>query len=58
MWDLPQVELFLMEEETGGDGEPCSIWHSLKTWAQWNEQNVDAPKTTIFFRNISPEHKI
>lgn len=29
----------------------------MKTWANWIDQNVDANKTKVFFRSISPDHK-
>ncbi|XP_043687548.1 protein ESKIMO 1-like [Telopea speciosissima] len=30
----------------------------MKTWAHWIDRNVDSTKTTVFFRSISPEHKL
>ncbi|CAO2814536.1 unnamed protein product [Amaranthus hypochondriacus] len=28
----------------------------MKTWAQWIHKNVDANKTTVFFRSVSAQH--
>ncbi|KAL9454619.1 hypothetical protein AB3S75_010090 [Citrus x aurantiifolia] len=30
---------------------------AMETWAHWIDENVDATKTIVFFRSISPEHK-
>lgn len=30
---------------------------AMETWAHWIDENVDATKTMVFFRSISPEHK-
>ncbi|XP_042521028.1 protein trichome birefringence-like [Macadamia integrifolia] len=30
----------------------------MKTWAHWIDSNVNSTKTTVFFRSISPEHKL
>ncbi|CAK7323655.1 unnamed protein product [Dovyalis caffra] len=29
----------------------------IRTWARWVNRHVDATKTTIFFRSISPQHQ-
>ncbi|KAL5228965.1 hypothetical protein ABZP36_017230 [Zizania latifolia] len=30
---------------------------ALRTWARWVDHNVDAARTRVFFRSVSPEHK-
>lgn len=30
---------------------------AMETWSRWIETNVNASKTRVFFRSISPEHK-
>ncbi|CAN6728266.1 unnamed protein product [Malus baccata var. baccata] len=52
-WDLFQYEgktMENMEIESAFD-------MAMNTWARWVDQNVDATKTRVFFRSISPEHK-
>jgi hypothetical protein len=29
----------------------------MRTWARWIDHHVDASKTTVFFRSISPQHQ-
>ncbi|KAF4354341.1 protein trichome birefringence-like 1 [Cannabis sativa] len=41
-----------MEEE--GEFE---LQMAMETWSRWVDTNVDATKTRVFFRSISPEHK-
>lgn len=52
-WDLFQYEgktVENMDIESAFD-------MAMNTWARWVDQNVDATKTRVFFRSISPEHK-
>ncbi|KAM2527472.1 hypothetical protein TB1_024722 [Malus domestica] len=52
-WDL-----FQYEGKTRENMEIESAFDTaMNTWARWVDQNVDATKTRVFFRSISPEHK-
>ncbi|RXH68754.1 hypothetical protein DVH24_031087 [Malus domestica] len=52
-WDL-----FQYEGKTRENMEIESAFDmAMNTWARWVDQNVDATKTRVFFRSISPEHK-
>ena len=38
-------------------GVGSALGLAMKTWSLWIRKNVDATKTRVFFRSISPEHK-
>ncbi|GAB2214881.1 hypothetical protein Droror1_Dr00019246 [Drosera rotundifolia] len=53
-WDLLQYKGELLDEMK----IELAYQAALKTWAKWIKDNVDTTKTTVFFRSISPEHKV
>ncbi|KAK3184014.1 hypothetical protein Dsin_031300 [Dipteronia sinensis] len=52
-WELFQYEGKLVEEMQ----IESAFEMAMNRWARWVDQNVDATKTQVFFRSISPEHK-
>lgn len=52
-WDLFQYKGKLEEEME----IELAFEIAMNTWASWIDSNVNATRTSIFFRSISPEHK-
>ncbi|KAL9382538.1 hypothetical protein Peur_025573 [Populus x canadensis] len=52
-WDLFQYKGKLVEEME----IESALRKGMRTWARWIDHYVDATKTTVFFRSISPQHQ-
>ncbi|CAN6444296.1 unnamed protein product [Victoria cruziana] len=52
-WDFLEKEGILIEDMDVRD----AFGMAMRTWAGWIDRNVNATKTSVFFRSISPEHK-
>ncbi|KAJ6855610.1 protein trichome birefringence-like 42 [Populus alba x Populus x berolinensis] len=52
-WDLFQYKGKLVEEME----IESALRKGMRTWARWIDHHVDASKTTVFFRSISPLHQ-
>ncbi|KAJ4977370.1 hypothetical protein NE237_002476 [Protea cynaroides] len=53
-WDFLQYKSKLMKDLE----VDAAFEMGMKTWAHWIDHNINPIKTTVFFRSISPEHKL
>lgn len=52
-WDYYEDRGKLVQEMEGHSAFETAI----KSWGRWIDQTVNATKTSVFFRSISPDHR-